>query len=570
MGIKDKMMNLTRSGLQIRMTVYVTSAVILASAVVLLILASRIRRDYESMLDERISGNLTAITRVMEQRLLRVEEAAITIAAVISEHVENRQFIDSVLYHSVEALDLQGVSVIFRRGWIEGVDGYYERYACYDDDGKVLLDSYVNGDELDNDPDWVSSYLRGERNWGDISEKLLSNHKEVCFYVPLVDEDGNRIGMLYSDVLVSNLTSFVTEYKLHKDVDISIFKADGTMVVAPDEYIRMLAPEEMLVKESTIGDIGWKIVLSADRKLIHGKVRHAMLSMLVLFILMFVVIALAILFTVKYVARPFIERQRLVEKEKAFMDNEMQLASSAQNELVPHVFPPFPDRKGIDLSACLFPARKVGGDLYDYFLSGDRLFFCIGDVSGKGVQASLFMSAAHYLLRSMAAEMAVADVARRMNASLCTDNELCRFITLWLGCLDLRNGSLEYVNAGHDAPVLLRRNDLETLPASENMPLGVWDEAEFISGNIALQPGDILLLYTDGVTEAMDESGNEFGRKRLNEAVLAAGTGGTAEASGIIGSVLELVRLHALGTDQSDDITMLCLRYIGNETTNIY
>lgn len=559
------MKTLTRSRLQFRMTVYVTSAVILASAVVLLILASRIRRDYETMLDERISDNLTAITRVMEQRLLRVEEAAISIEAVLSGHVEDRQFVDSVLYGSVKALEgLQGVSVIFRKGWLPGVDGYYERYAYHDDDGKVLLDSYINGDELDNDSDWVGSYLRGERNWGDMSEKLLSDHSEICFCVPLNDKDGNRVGMLYSDILISNLTSFVTEYKLHKDVDISIFKADGTMVVAPDDYILALAPENMLVREGIIGDVGLKIVLSADKKLISGKVRDAMLSMTVLFILMFIVIALVILVTVKFVARPFIERQQSVEKEKALMDNEMQLASNAQNELVPHVFPPFPDRKGIDLSACLYPARKVGGDLYDYFLVGDRLFFCIGDVSGKGVQASLFMSAAHYLFRSMAAGMSAVDVARQMNVSLCADNEQCRFITFWFGCLDLGSGSLEYVNAGHDAPVLLGRSGLEALPLSENMPLGVWDEAEFISGRIALHPGDILLLYTDGVTEAMDAAGNEFGVDRLNEAVLAAGA---STASGVIGSVLDRVRQHASGVDQSDDITMLCLRYINDEIT---
>lgn len=562
------MKTLTRSRLQFRMTVYVTSAVILASAMVLLILAGRIRWDYELMLDERISDNLTAITRVMEQRLLRVEEAAISIEAVLSEHVEDRQFVDSVLYGSVKALeDLQGVSIIFKRGWLAGVDGYYERYAYHDDDGKVILDSYINGDELDNDSDWVSSYLRGERNWGDISEELLSDHNEICFYVPLNDKDGNRIGMLYSDVLVSNLTSFVTEYKLHKDVDISIFKADGTMVVAPDEYIRELSPDDMLVKECTIGNIGWKIVLSADKKLIHSKVRYAMLSMTVLFILMFIVITLVILVTVKFVAKPFIVRQQLIEKEKALMDNEMQLASNAQYELVPHVFPPFPDRKGIDLSACLHPARKVGGDLYDYFLSEDRLYFCIGDVSGKGVQASLFMSAAHYLFRSMAAGMSAVDVARQMNLSLCADNEQCRFITFWFGCLDLGSGSLEYVNAGHNTPVLLGRSGLEALQLSENMPLGVWDEAEFISGRITLHPGDILLLYTDGVTEAMDAAGKEFGVGRLNDEVLAAGASGTTEASGVIGSVLNRVRQHASGVDQSDDITMLCLRYIKNEIT---
>ena len=555
---------LTKAGLQLRMTVFVATAVIFVSLIALLVLSGRIRRDYELVLKESISDNLVAVTRVMEQRLRRVEESAVTIAAVASERVEDRHFVDSLLYHSVEALeDLQGVSMIFRRGWLAGVDGYYERYAYHEDDGRVLLDEYVNGDELDNDADWTSSYLRGERNWGEISENLLSDHNEICFHVPLNDKDGNRVGMLYSDVLVSNLTSFVTEYKLHKDVDISIYKADGTMIVAPDDYILELAPEDMIVKESTIEHIGWKVILSADREIVDSRVRKALLWLFLLMLLTYLATVLAIRFAVKHVARPFIRKQQTIEREKAVMDNEMLLASGAQNDLVPHVFPPFPDRKGIDISACLHPARQVGGDLYDYFLVGDRLFFCIGDVSGKGVQASLFMASAHYLFRSLAAQMPICDAVRQMNISLCTDNDQCRFVTFWLGCLDLCSGALEYVNAGHDDPVLLRRGALVAFPQSGNTPLGVWDSEEFGMNSVTLEPGDTVLLYTDGVTEAMDADGNEFGRERLRGTV--TGTSAT-DASGLVESVLADVRQHSAGADQSDDITMLCIRFIKNET----
>lgn len=558
---------LTRTGLQLRMTVFVATAVIFVSLIALLVLSGRIRRDYELVLKESISDNLVAVTRVMEQRLRRVEESAVTIAAVASERVEDRHFVDSLLYHSVEALeDLQGVSMIFRRGWLAGVDGYYERYAYHEDDGRVLLDEYVNGDELDNDADWTSSYLRGERNWGEISENLLSDHNEICFHVPLNDKDGNRVGMLYSDVLVSNLTSFVTEYKLHKDVDISIYKADGTMIVAPDDYILELAPEDIIVKESTINHIGWKVVLSADRDIIDSRVREALFGLFLLMLLTYLATVLTIRIAVKYVAKPFIRRQQTVEQEKAVMDNEMLLASGAQNDLVPHVFPPFPDRKGIDISACLHPARKVGGDLYDYFLVGDRLFFCIGDVSGKGVQASLFMASTHYLFRSLAAQMPIRDAVRQMNISLCTDNDQCRFVTFWLGCLDLGSGVLEYVNAGHDDPVLLKRGAPVAFPQSGNTPLGVWDGEEFGMNSVTLEPGDTMLLYTDGVTEAMDADGREFGRERLRGTVSGASF---SDASGLVERVLADVRQHSAGADQSDDITMLCIRFIKNETKQI-
>lgn len=439
--MRPKRKIMTRVGLQLKMTVFVTAAVLAVSAIVLTLMVSRIRKDYEKLADDRLYDALTAISRIMEQRLLRVED------------------------------------------------------------------------------------------------------------------------MTNSSLYESELTSFVTEYKIRKDVDISIFKENGTMVVAPDDYILELTPEDLITRECTIPHIGWKVVLSADRKIIEQAVWKALFSMALLILLMFIVTALAISLTVKYVAEPFVRKQQAVEKEKAVMDSEMALASSAQNELIPHVFPPFPERKEIEISACLHPAREVGGDLYDYFLNDGKLYFCIGDVSGKGVQASLFMAATHYLFRNVAAGMTASEAVNQINRSLSTDNEQCRFVTFWFGCLDLGNGSLEYVNAGHAAPVLIRGGKTEFFLASDNPPLGVLEEMDFIQKNTVLQPSDILLLYTDGVTEAMDSSSNEFGDGRLLEAVRDVSGTGTRD---VVDGVLVRVRSHAGGTHQSDDITMLCIKYNGN------
>lgn len=546
-------------GLQIRMTSYVTSAVMLVSAVALSVMAGKVRTYYEETLEDHLSENLTAITRIMEQRLLRVEDATTTVSKIAQDAFSNGDKLDSLLFFSASSIDnVKGVSIVFDKDRILCDGGYYEFFAYRDTTGKFLLETYVNDAEFEYDEAWQKCYVEGVPTWDEFVTPYPDGGKVVGYYMPLTDRDGSRFGMLYSVLLESYLTSFVTEYKVRKDMDISIYRPNGTIVVAPDDYILKLTPEDMVVRETTIDHIGWKVVLSADRKIISRRVRDALISMILLMLTMFIVIYLAIRYTVRYVARPFVEEQQRVERENAVMDNEMRLAADAQNELVPNVFPPFPGRKEIDLAACLHPARKVGGDLYDYFLCDDRLFFCIGDVSGKGVQASLFMAATHYLFRSVAEKASLSDAVRQMNVSLSADNGQCRFVTFWLGCLDLCSGALEYVNAGHDAPVLLRDGAAEMLPSSENMPLGVLDEAEFISGGISLMPGDTILLYTDGVTEAMDISGNEFGKDRLLETV---GDVADTDASGIMESVLAAIRKHSDGAAQSDDITMVCLKF---------
>lgn len=555
-----------KNALQIRMTAYVTFAVLLTSSVILLTIALWSRNDYEKLLNERISDDLTAITHIMEQRLLRVEGTTNTMAALAYNSLGSEEEIDSLLYHTLKATDdVAGVSMIFNRESYPDIDGYHERYAYYDDDGIIQLDTYINGDELDTDADWTQCYINGQPRWSDISEGYLTGHDEICFVIPLYGKDGNRIGLAYSAVLTSHLTSFVTKYKLRKDIDISIYKTDSTMIVAPDEYILELPIEELILQESIIPNLGWRVVLSADKSIIGRYVTRATLWMVLLFFLMFVLISIVIRIIVRYVAKPFIKKHQQTEKEKTVMENEMQLAAGAQKELVPHVFPPFPDRKEIELSACLHPARQVGGDLYDYFMHDDKLYFCIGDVSGKGVQASLFMAATHYLFRSQALDNQLDKAARRINDSLCVENEQCRFVTFWMGCLDLNSGALEYVNAGHDSPILLRGGRVETFPESENAPLGVIEEMEFISCSAILKPGDSLFLYTDGISEAMDTDGHEFGKARLNEALQDMTA---ANAPDIIEGILGRVRAHSAGAVQSDDITMLCLKFIGKETNH--
>lgn len=545
------------------MTIYVASAVLLISTAALVIMAGRIRRDYEGMLDSRITDDLVAITQNIEQRMLRIEDASNTMVNIASSLVEDRSDLDSVLYRTVHSInDILGMSIIFQKGY--GADGrFYEPYAYFDKDRNILSGTKIYDGEPDERYHWQECYDSEMSMWSDPTTGDISGLDIVCYVAPVFDNLGEHIGVSYSWVPLSYVTSFVTSYKIRKDIDISIYNGKGAMLVAPDDYILELSPDELITREAEIEHLGWKVILSADRNVIDGEVRQKLISLAVIILLMSILLVLAIIFVVKHVARPFVRRQHLIEKEKAVMDNEMQLASAAQKELIPHVFPPFPERKGLDLSATLYPAREVGGDLYDYFIMGNTLYFCIGDVSGKGVQASLFMAATHYLFRNVVARSAAADAAGQINASLCADNENCRFITFWFGCLDLASGRLEYVNAGHNAPVLVRDGRVEFFPESDNMPFGISDDERFISKSTVLLPGDTLLLYTDGVTEAMDADGREFGTEPMMQAAESVSDG---SASGVIGKVLERVRQHASGAAQSDDITMLCVKFIESES----
>lgn len=548
----------TKTGLQVRMTLCVTVAVLIASAVILMIMASIFRKEYERELDDRISESIASTTQFITQKIESVESATNTFASLVSLYADDKQQIDTILCRSLPAMtDVEGVALAVRKGYIPGTDKFYERCAYFEDDNEIFLNSYDFGEEAERDSVWLKCVVMGQNGWEGPTREDESGLDFVGFYTPLYGHNGERIGVAYSFILLSSLTSTITQHKSRKDIDVSMYSSDDRMIVAPDDYILELSPDQMIVRERIIDKLNWKIIYSADRNIVDGKIRKALSVLSLLILLLFLTTSIVIMFTVMYVARPFVRRQHQTEREKAVMDNEMQLAAGVQNNLVPHQFPPFPGRDDIDLHACLHPARKVGGDLYDYFISDDKLYFCIGDVSGKGVQASLLMAATHYLFRSVAACMPASEAVGRMNRSLCADNSQCLFVTFWFGCLNIETMELEYVNAGHNSPVLVSNGTAGYMPMAENMPLGVWDEAEFTSNIVKFGAEDVLFLYTDGITEAMNPEGVEFGKEKTLTAIEVVGK---ESAACIIDKMLEQVRQYASGAVQSDDITMLCLR----------
>ena len=258
----------------------------------------------------------------------------------------------------------------------------------------------------------------------------------------------------------------------------------------------------------------------------------------------------------------------LVEAAKARMQEELNVGRDIQRSMLPRVFPAFPDRKEIELYAVLEPAMEVGGDLYDFFMVDDhRLCFVIGDVSGNGVPAALFMAMTKIMVKTRAAsDPSPASIVTHVNDALSVDNDSCMFVTLYLGILNLRDGTLLTTNAGHNQPLLKRRDGrFEWLTAQDGPIVGPMPGIAFKESTIQLGPGDELFFYTDGVTEADNDRRELFGNDRL-KATLDQSKATTVIDR--IADVMKAVKAFSGGASQADDITILGLRYYGVTPAN--
>src|SRR5262245_21264749 len=259
-----------------------------------------------------------------------------------------------------------------------------------------------------------------------------------------------------------------------------------------------------------------------------------------------------------------LERARLIEAyiEKERMEEALKLAHDIQMSMLPKIFPPFPERREFDIFATITPAKEEGGDLYDFFfIDDDHLCFAIGDVSGKGVPASLFMAVTKTLFRATAGNSgSPGEILARLNTEICRDNESCMFVTLFCGILNIRTGQVDYSNGGHNLPYYLHHNGVSLLESIGGRALGLVEQSPYASGRIVLRPSEALLLYTDGVTEAMDSKQRLYSDQRLAE-FLANNRGSSPRQ--ITGDLVNDVRQFAGETPQSDDITILALHYFG-------
>lgn len=252
---------------------------------------------------------------------------------------------------------------------------------------------------------------------------------------------------------------------------------------------------------------------------------------------------------------------KVTTASKERLQSELKIAHDIQMGMIPTVFP---QRQDLDLFASMTPAKEVGGDLYDFIIEGDELFFIIGDVAGKGVPASLYMAVTRTLFRNLAGNyQSAANIVREMNHAIASTNDSYIFVTVFVGVLDMKTHYLTYCNAAHDAPVMISaEGECSLLEVETNLPIGVEDHFNYGEQQVDFPPGSALLLYTDGLTEAMYFA-KDGGRKLFGEQRVLHDVEKNSKASAI--EIIDFLKQHvsvfADGTEQGDDLTMLFLRH---------
>lgn len=266
-----------------------------------------------------------------------------------------------------------------------------------------------------------------------------------------------------------------------------------------------------------------------------------------------------------------IEELKIANEQKGRIEGELKIARDIQMAMLPKIFPPFPERNDIDVFGQLTPAKEVGGDLFDFYIRDEKLFFCIGDVSGKGIPASLYMVVTKALFRTISIhESSPERIVYTLNEVMSRDNDSNMFVTFFMGVLDLPTGRLHYCNAGHDAPLLVGHTGAGLLPVDSNLPIGVMGGWKFTKQETLVDPETTVFMYTDGLNEAENISHQQFEMTRVMETARRLQQDDKFKPMEIVDEMMGAVRAFVGEADQSDDLTMLAIQYTKHQEDITY
>ena len=363
----------------------------------------------------------------------------------------------------------------------------------------------------------------------------------TTYSYPIRDKQGRIAAILTADISLDWLTEMVGNVKVYPGAFSMVVSRAGQIMVCPVDTLimrtnvtdavkgmndsvslaslnrAMLSGESgnMTIREKGVSArvffapverTGWSMSIVIPESEIYAGIRK--IGRIVMFLQILGILMIALI--IRYVIMNYISFYKM-NKQKERIQNELQVASDIQMAMVPKIFPPFPKRDDIDLSASLVPAKEVGGDLYDFFIQDEKLHFCIGDVSGKGVPASLLMAVTRTQYRTLAAHYdSPAKIVSSINDSMDEINENNMFVTFFCGVLDLKTGHMDYCNAGHNAPYILT-DAIRELAVEPNLPLGVLTGVDYVEQSVEMKYDDALFLFTDGLNEAENILHEQFG-----------------------------------------------------------
>jgi sigma-B regulation protein RsbU (phosphoserine phosphatase) len=442
------------------------------------------------------------------------------------------------------------------------VPGYYSDeplfspYVCRNGDG-VVTKTLATPEYNYPAQEWFTKPLElGEGYWSEpYVDEGGGDILMTTYSVPLKDYRGKTAAVLTADVSLEWLQHLVNGMQVYKNAYGVIVSREGKVMIGPEK--EFAKDEKVQTYTTQVERTGWTMSIVIPEKEIYGGLNR--MALLVTFLQVLGVGMLVLI--LRIVAKHQLKFQQVKEKELS-IENELQIASTIQRGMLPHLFPTYPDRMDVQIYASLTPAKDVGGDLFDFYIRDEQLFFCIGDVSGKGVPASLFMSVTRSIFRSVSARESMPDrIVTAMNEIMSDMNQTNMFVTLFVGVLNLQTGHLYYCNAGHDAP-LLAGAGVGLLPCDSNIPVGVMPTWKYSLQEALIYTGTAIFLFTDGLTEAENAEQAQFQMERVTQVAEQALANKQLQPRQLIGLMTDAVHSFVGDAEQSDDLTMMVIQYI--------
>ena len=531
-------------------------------------------------------------TEIVDRHLTTIEITAENLSATRIRTYRSEKDIYDLLERFVAAApEVWGIAIGYEPGVVPGKDKGFAPYVRNAGDSIERFDLYAAGRDYLN-VKWYRQAFDGQNcEWSkpfrDVKDALIT-----CYCMPLLDENSEKIGVIAVDLQLDNFADeLIYEIHPYEHSECMVLDEDFDFIVHPDHSMILSSYVDYAYKASTdslsIQNVLWNMHHGRNgyEKYVKSNNQRGMLfyapinktnwtvalsvpmqdvfkDSFALARNMFILCVSGILILVFACAYIFKKIRKEVE-DKVGIEKELSMAHSIQMSMVKKVFPPYPDRDDIDVYATLIPAKEVGGDLYDFAIHGDIFHFCIGDVSGKGVPASLFMATTRTLYRSIIAhENSPSKIAVALNDSISSDNDENMFVTMYIGALNLKTGRLTVCNCGHNAPLISNEQDemqYLTLPPI-NIPIGVVEGFDYKEFELELQTSFRMFVYSDGITEAENSAHELYGESRLAQTLNGIDKA-DASAQVEIDRVLTSVKEYAAGYTQSDDITMLPVHY---------
>lgn len=552
------------------------------------------RNGIREEVSKRATSELEVRSLKIEQMVARVETAIGNLHWTLEQSIVHQDSIYPVL-HRLMMLnpDLVGCAIAFPPNYFKGTGYWYEPYVFRN--GDVLEDKQIGSANHDYfNTHWYTDAMASDHGlWTEPYIDSIGSEGMVCSYVvPLCDASGRTVAVFAADVLLDWLGDICEQ---EASVYTYLFSDAGRLMVCPDSsmVMRYTMEEVASLYNDTLaahlhravhqdlqgaavvdyngekshiyyspvgGHTGWSMLLLFPDKEIYKGLHHVSRILIISMLLGLILLGFILW-------RTFRSMRNLgeVRAEKERIGSELLIARNIQMGMLPKTFPPSPDCKEVTIYGSLEPAKEVGGDLYDFHVQNDHLLFCVGDVSGKGVPASLMMAVTRSLFRTVSYQTEQPDeIMKRINDSLSEMNENLLFVTFFVGILDLKTGHLSYSNAGHCAPVIIG-STLSTLKMDTNIPLGIMSGWDYTKQECHIDPGSIIFLYTDGLNEAQDAVYNQFGEERMMAELEKMGS---ATPRQLIDHMSAEIHRFENGTEQSDDLTMLAIKYTkGNSQT---